>query len=337
MYVHQIPTITYKNIMLPFLPTLQDASICLRCQYRLATRRPLRRKPLDAPRDFVRPRFITSDGSPLQEHVQQDDALVYDSLAASQKGFVRPYRANRTLWRHANLHIKDPLGVDALGQPAEILKLRNELRRAPRKVEKANFGKANTTLGKVASSDELLALIEAERGIVGKERVRENVENVKDIWMSTLENRFSPPSSGEVEDLARRLQDGFTTGQLLDYFYEGKPSGTLEIDYDFSSELYKWSAWTPGSSSFPGNASSRLRSLKASRAGEVPTNRTTLRVNKQTVIAKILRQLWHVETDQDRTSLGELDVWIHAERMELVLNHSRQFQNSKWSKRSDFE
>ena len=309
--------------MLPFLPAVQDASICLRCQYRLATRRTLRRKPLYVTRDILRPRFIASDGSLAQEQGGQDDTVVHDSVGTLQESFTGPHRANRTVWRHANLHIKDPLGVDALGQPAEILKLRNELRRARKKEKNVNFGKEYNAPGKLASSDELLALIDAERGIVGKERVRGNIDSVKDAWVSGLRDRFSSPSLEEVEDLARNLRDGFTTGQLLDYFHEGKPSGTLEIDYDFSSELYKWSAWTPGSTAFPGNASSRLRSLKATPPGEVSANRIGLRVNKQTVIEKILRQLWHIETEQDQTSLGELDVWIHAEHMELVLNHSK--------------
>ena len=318
--------------MLPLLPTIQDASICLRCQYRLATRRPLRRKPLDATREIVRPRFITSDGSPAQERVAQNDTVVHDSLGGPQGSFTRSDRANRTLWRHANLHTKDSLGVDVLGQPAEILKLRNELRPALTRKKEVTFGKVNTAPDRTATSDELLALIDAERGIVGKERVRGNMENVKDTWLLGRRDRFSPPSISEVEDLAQRLRNGFTTDQLLEYFHEGTPSGTLEIDYDFSSELYKWSAWTPGNTAFPGHASSRLRSLRVTPLGAVSANRISSRVNKQTVIDKIMRQFWHIETEKDLTSLGELDVWVQAEHMDLILNHSRQVMSIQMRK-----
>ena len=322
--------------MVPFPSTVQDVSICLRCQYRLATRRLFRRKPLDGTRYPVSSRFSSSAQNGAPHQLDPDDLVVHDAQSVSKHtgdvSSYSSYRPGRNIWRHADLHIKDPLGFDALGRPAEILVLRNELQKAlVKRGEKANPGRADITVNNQASSDELLASIDAERGIIGADRVLANIESLRDSWVSNLGDRFGTPTPSEVENLSRKLRDGFTTEQLLQYFHGGSPSGPMEIDYDFTSQRYKWSAWTPGRTSFPGNASSRLRSLKtvgdnsntASRGG-VLMERTKRRPIKQIVVDKIMRQLWRLQTEQEKELLGELDVWIQPEHLDLVLNHSKQ-------------
>ncbi len=244
------------------------------------------------------------------------------------------YLSDRSPFRQLNLHIKDALDIDALGQPAEVLLLRNELRQALKKQEFMTLGEANVTLGNSASSapsatsDELLASIDSERGIVGTDRIKTNLESVKGTWVSGLRDRFGPPTAFEIEELGRKLCDSFTTDQLLNYFHKAGTSGPWEIDKDYSSELYKRSAWTPGTTPFPGDSSSRLRSLKlvknSTLPGEDPTNRTKGRPLKLIVANKIIRQLWHIQSEQEKEALGELDVWLQPEHLDLVLNHSEQ-------------
>ena len=308
---------------------MQDVSICLRCQYRLATRRPRRGKPCDGTQDLLR-RFIASGQNTAQEHVETDDTVIHKSHEAPRERIARASRSGPISWRHANLHNKDPLGFDALGEPVEIITMRDELQQALMKRQETTYGKA-ITFDNPASSDELLASIDAERKNISADLVRANIENLKDTWVLSLRDRFDPPSPFEVEDLAHKLRDGFTGDQLLNYFHNASSSDSLEIDHDFSSELYKWSAWTPGTTPFPASALSRLRSLKGTSndpyttsQGQYPANRPRRRPVKQIVIGKIMRQLWHIQTEQEKDSLGELDVWIQAEHLDLILNHSEQ-------------
>lgn len=314
--------------MFPFLPTAQDVSICLRCQYRLAARRSRRRKPFDGAQDLFLRRFIALGQNAAQERVQTDDTVIHKSHETPRERVARPSKSGPISWRQANLHNKDPLGFDALGEPVEIITMQNELQQALMKRQETTYGKA-ITFDNPASSDELLASIDAERTNISSDLVRENIENLKDTWVSSLRDRFDPPTPSEVEDLTRKLRDSFTGDQLLNYFHDASSSDSLEIDYDFSSELYKWSAWTPGTTPFPASALSRLRSLKGmskdpytTSQGQFSANRTRRRPVKQIVIGKIMRQLWHIQTEQEKDSLGELDVWIQAEHLDLILNHS---------------
>lgn len=321
--------------MFPYLPTVQDMTICLRCQSHMATRRLLRRHPLGRTRDLVLPRFSTAGHYVAQDNVEPDGPVAENTLEApgeiEQK---RHYPSDRRRFRKLDLQIKDPIGVDALGKPAEVLLLRSELQQALKRPEYTTFGTASIALGKSASSassDELLDSIQSERGIVGADRARENIESVKQTWVSGLHDRFGPPTASEVKELARRICDGFTTDQLLNYFHKAGTSGPWEIDYDYFSDLYKRSAWTPGTTPFPGDASSRLRSLKLLKndtnptaQGEVLANRSKGRPLKQVVADKIIRQLWHIQNEQEKESVGELDLWIQQEHLDLVINHSKQ-------------
>lgn len=321
--------------MSPYHPTVQDVSVCLRCQWRMATRRPLVRNALSRTRDLVLPRFITLG----QDHVEPDGPVPGNTAEVLENiKQKRRYTPDRSLSKKLDLHIKDPIGIDALGKPAEVLRLRNELQQALKRPEYTTFGVANIALGNSASSassDELLDSINSERGIAGADRVRENLESVKETWVSGLRDRFGPPTASEAEDLARRLRDGFTTDQLLNYSHKACTRDPWEIDYDYSSDLYKRSAWTPGTTPFHGDVSSRLsirRHVKndaiAIPPGEVLANRSKGRPLKQTVANKIIRQIWHIQNEQEKDSLGELDVWIQPEHLDLVLNHSKPYESA---------
>lgn len=301
----------------------------------MATRKPLLRNALGRTRNLILPRFVTSG----QDRIESDGPVA-DNTAEAWENIqrMRHYTPEKSLSKKLDLHIKDPIGIDALGKPAEVLRLRNELQQALKRPEYMTFGKSNVTLGNPASSassDELLDSMDLERGIVGADRVRENLESVKETWVSGLRDRFGPPTASEVEDLARRLRNGFTTDQLLKYSQKAGTSDPWEIDYDYSSDLYKRSAWTPGTTPFHGDASSRLRTRRHVKNDTVTTppgkalaSSSKGRPLKQTVAKKIIRQIWHIQNEQEKNSLGELDVWIQPEHLDLVLNHSKSYESA---------
>ena len=315
--------------MFSLLPTTQNLSICLRCQHRIATHKPPRIKRINHARGSLPPRFFTS-GQVAQERTEQRDSGVEDTEKISHNGKLRHSTPSHSRWRHADLHIKDPLGVDALGQPAEVLLLRNELRQAFKKTRYRNYGELSTETDSLLSSDELLASIEVERATLSADDVRANIESLKDTWLSSVRDRFGPPGPAEVETLSQNLRDGFTAAQLQNYFDEAGPgasSDPLEIDHDFSSELYKRSAWIPGLTLFPDVAQDRLRSLKFSN--HVRELRESVVIKKTSPLKKVLadkiiRQLWRIQTEQQKETPGEVDIWIQPDHLDLLLNHSEQ-------------
>ena len=321
--------------MFPSLPIVQDITICLRCQYRIAARRRLGRGQTSRTRKVVRPRFFASGQPVLQEQVEQRSAAAETPGNVSESGKSKryPFTSAGIRSKHPVLHTKSSLGIDALGEPAEILLLRNELSQSLKRKEDQIFGEVNTKVNSLLSSDDMLASIEAERGIVGADRVRANIESLKDVWTSNLRDRFGPPALDEVENLAQHLQNGFTAKQLLNYFEEAglsAASDPLEINQDFSSELYKRSAWIPGVTSFPEVAITRLQSLDllkhntGSRELMVKTKKNPL---KKVLADKIIRQLWHIQTEHQKETSGEVEVWIQSEYLDLLLNHSEYSRN----------
>lgn len=321
--------------MSPSLSFMPTGSVCLRFQFRLAPR-PIRRilcKTQDAPH----PRYITSGRKLLREEAHPNGLanLKSDESFPSQSSYYGPSNISQENFRRLRLQLKDYLGMDVLGQPAEILVLRDRVQQASRKLGLIDDAMESVIPNDALSSSDLLDSIDAESGIIGADRVRDNIEKIRSSWISGLRNRLGIPTTSEYEIVARILHDGFTAKQLLNYMSEGGVSVTvdpLDLSNGLDTKLYTRSNWSPGTTPFPGDAKSRLRWLKADLtrlnligvkgkpfvSGVLPKKMP----HKPVLVGKIIRQHWHVKTEEERESLGELDLWLQAEHLDLILNHS---------------
>lgn len=173
--------------------------------------------------------------------------------------------------------------------------------------------------------------INGEIGIVGSERVAKNIENTRLAWR---QDEGKAPTVSELEELAMSLQDGFTKRQLLDYFLvqSARPlDSQLELLSACSTDLYKRSQWSPGSTPFPGDALNRLNGLMAKieaqkGSGQVPKHSikyALTRTNKRYIVDQILRQRWHLWTQEDFKSSGELDIRLSPDHLKVLLNHRK--------------
>ena len=242
--------------------------------------------------------------------------------------------------RRVNLFKKDSLGMDSLGRPAEALILRggHKEREPGIYVNYLNkLGHKNLPL----SASQLLARIDAAKGIVGTHKVAENLEDIRSSWTAGLKTK-DLPTKDEYCALAQTVRDGFTAKQLSEYY--GKEtlectSNPDDLAKAYSDNVYTRSAWHIGTTSFPANSATRFglirkaaqQQYKAAGANDVrkvhqkPYGMINERWDSKRIITdKILRDRWKITSVEDEVALGEIDIWPRLEYLRVLLNHSKE-------------
>lgn len=316
--------------MLTSRPMIGGASICAKCRYRFAMQEHLLRRSSPA-LNARQSRNASQTPGLFQRQAQKrqlDSHTKKLDYAVSPSEYKQGFRYRQ---RRINLYTKDSLGMDSLGRPAEALILRSHNKeKFPGSVN--GIPKLDNFEEVQKSASEMLQEIDAERGIVGTQRVAENLEDVRSTWVSKLQ-RKDKPTEAELKTLAKTLEDGFTHKQLGDYY--GPEDLELTDDADdlnasFSTNLYTRTPWIHGTTPFPRHPFHRFtaikeafkaRGAKAELADPKPVYPKT--VHKSTIIDKILRQRWRISTEDDETAVGEIDVWPHREHFRVLQNHSK--------------
>ncbi|KAL8824118.1 MAG: hypothetical protein Q9191_005285 [Dirinaria sp. TL-2023a] len=242
------------------------------------------------------------------------------------------YRApNRYGQKRIYIHTKNYLGVQSLGQPAEALVVQT----AEKSLETSFFSRNPEKIDpteRPSSVDEILNKIQTEKEKVSAGGVAKNLEDLRDVWAVSRISRNKSPTAEECKDLVETICRGFSRKQLYGYYSAGcfpvpDPSN---IELPYSTKLYTRSSWTPGSTTFPGNAHFRLRSARLSAGARAPTKSSTSSalhglplVFKRVLVEKILSERWGLRSRQDEEALGELEIWFQYEHICLLMNHSR--------------
>lgn len=199
------------------------------------------------------------------------------------------------------------------------------------------FEKKEAVKSSVAlDASQIIDKIDGETEILGAERVAENLENIRLIW---TQHRSKAPTVSEFEELAKILSDGFTKRQLLHYFLSShRQDSQSELLGAFGTDLYKRSQWSPGSTLFPGDALKRLIDLKAEIQAQKGSNKVLkpflkyrmITRNKHVIVDRILRQRWHLRTQEDMMVSGELDIWLSRDHLKVLLNHRKNLKYSRF-------
>ena len=315
-------------------------SICLKCQYRLATRRErfseIRYHVL-GPAHVRKFSYVHRKAQGHFQHHNHSPDVADSASAFRHEPSTREYRPGlKHGHRRIKLHRKDALGVDSLGRPAEVLVVNNaqeELVNVLHVRRSDQYGGEEAP----ASANEMLEGIKAEQGIPSEHGVAKNLEQLRDTWFSYRKRKGRPLSPAEHEDLLARLDVGFTVKQLAGYYVQtasdliAHPSN---LDQPYSSSTYTRSSWIAGTTHFPGDASTRLKNSKsmAKEIEQVGVNVEGERADpivpqikantpKRTIIEKVLSECWQLRSARDEDAIGELDVWIQPEHNHLLLNH----------------
>ena len=321
--------------MFKLSPITQDLSICLRCQYRLSVQKGPRRA--SSQRTTRSPQQVRRFALARTLHQGQaviDDIDTYDGTINppitkyKPQDHSRRYQGQRRLYPQR----KDSLGVDVLGEPAEVLVLRD---RQARENHNAGViwnppqGPDSNLRTEAFSSSEMLGEIEGERGLVDADQVYENIENIRIAWEAKPRIAAGVVTWAEYAGLASQLMNGFTVKQLAKYLKRtAKPKNVdpMDLRVEYTGKLYVRSNWSPGTTPMEQIRAPRsMEPVKDEGLQEEVANGKpeSNRLHKPTLVDKILRLRWRVKIEQDEDSLGELNIrlqWIH---LDLIMNHSK--------------
>lgn len=278
-------------------------------------------KRLSRPLNHPVSRLFTSGPSIYQQALQAKE------LSFSDGNIIKHHPGNFLDPRlEYNKYRKTFLNINALGKRGEFMVMPDLADVIVHDV----FMKKEVVEGIVAmDSSQILDKIDGEDEMDDSERVKENLENIGLTWR---QDRSKAPTTSDLAELARSLYDGFTWNQLLDYFLVQSSRHLdphLELLSVHSTDLYKRSQWKPGSTPFLVDALRRLDDLNAESeakkgSSEVhkPFEEYDLE-NKHFIVDQILRQRWHLRTDEDLKSSGELDIWLSRDHLKVLLNHRK--------------
>lgn len=280
--------------------------------------------PFDGPPSF------SSNGS------YQKDDITLPSDAVETK----PQTYQGFYMRHPSLYSRRALGLTTLGRPAEVLRLQDAI---PKPTEQKWWlmgpkGDENPNPTEPLTSSDIMERVTSERGLVSAARVKENIESLKQEWMSTLKQPDLPPPKSDCYELGRRMHDGFTFKQLLGYLNETKlavSADLTDLNKPFLSAMLTRSEWTAGVTPFPGNTAKKFRTLsihsrnqQGSGSGKqytrvilaYETQRSKVPI-KYVLVNKIMRQCWNIRPKEEVESVGEVDVQIPEPYLELINGH----------------
>lgn len=317
--------------MFKLIPTAQDFSICLRCQYRLSLRQGSRSRRQHSARHPRQLRRFTSGPSLRQEQSSSHDTATDNGNPerAPIRYYTEELHPNQN-YRHGNEpSTKDSLGLNVLGEPAEVLILRDKenqfgLQSAMPRVRAS--GPDKNPAQEAISSSEMLKKMDAERGIID---IDEACKNIESVGASRETGTKGSITGVAYSDLVSRLQQGFTKQQLgayLDRAGKDPAADVFDLKVEVSNSLYARSSWqlvgdtSPRKSKAPRIADSRPEEVSRE---EVLVKERVQGLSKEALVKRILRQCWNITPRSQESSLGRLDIRLKKLHLNLILNHSK--------------
>ena len=328
---------------------LQEAPVCLRCQYRLALRR--RRPQLIPQRSHVqqprqhrhfalgRPLYQDTATAPEDDNDPALGTTIF-SWEIPKKPVKRIDRSRGTF-----TSTKDSLGFDTLGEPAEVLIIKEREAQDGGEHSRSSLTSPNPASHDLpperadvdqppippTSSKDILDEMDAERGIVDMEQVFENIEAVKSGLRKdkTLpwESIAGTVRAKDYGTVAGRLTKGFTWHQLAAYYREkvkGQDLDPFELHHVFGNQLYARSSWKAGTSELWRIRAPMILEVDnyAGLKREAPALKSF--ATKEAIVFEIMTRGWRVRPLEEASYQGEMDIRLKPSHIALIINHSMQ-------------
>ncbi|CAL3964369.1 unnamed protein product [Diplocarpon coronariae] len=271
--------------------------ICLRCQNTLAKR---------------------STGAAYQVASQSTDSKYQDHF--DRDANAQDNRENYTSKQHSEEHLaitnrfhghrgmkkeeyREALNERTLGKRAKVIVLRDS------KLNLYDLGESQERLPiKKAAHIDILGRLAEERGLVGQREVDRNIDN------------FRPKNERqtweEVNDILRKMQDGFTMTQVNRYIEEFKrrederPLREIRIHRSNANDgnmlVTPWAA---------GVSEIQDRFVQGPGRGYLLESHTI----KQRAIMRLLRECWNLEISDLADGIGQFEIEFRKEHLELFL------------------
>jgi hypothetical protein len=281
----------------------------------------------------------------VRRHISSDRGLAQESQSvasahAEQDPYPLVHQINTAKLRRLHWNPDDiyqTLDVDAMGEPGEILMLRQRQPQArdlcADKVEDA-IEDSHSNISPI----EMLETLQGDCGLLDAKVVFENIQQLKEKWLSQLQDRCGLPTRAEYLQMVNQLQEGFTSKQLRGYYeaHLRSPENSLDLSCPHSTHFYTRSSWKPGCSPFPGDAADQLLWLRSKQTrnrkkvkNDNKLGRHDLMIRRagsidNNVAEKIIREAWNLRLIEEREDHGELDLWIEPTRLAILLSDSKE-------------
>ena len=222
--------------------------------------------------------------------------------------------------------VKDSLGLHVLGEPAEVLILRDKQRRfqldsAMAKVRAS--GPDENPDPEPISSSEMLEKMDAERGKISLQEAFKNIQSVRAWWVA---KKKSSISQDDYSELVSRLEMGFTRDQLHKYLDrligQNQTAGYFNLNFSVSTALYARSSWA-----FLGIMKPKTPALQETDVELVQRDCGGGR-NKNAMAKMIIRQGWDIKSPLD-SPLGQLEIRLQEIHFSLIFHHSKQLASPR--------
>ena len=315
-------------------------SLCLRCQHRLAKypQRQLRCPSLK--QSHGQSRYLCHSQRLAEREVRhEEDELDHeeddlDNLFPQSKsppGIAASHVTLGPAAKRIDIYTKDDLGIESLGKPAKALVLRTAERDENTTFYTRESDKPDAA-DELSGVGDILNTIQAEIGIASASGVAKGLVDLRETWATRRKFKARPPTAEECQDLVQRIRRGFYVRQLHGYYCEGHVPApdSYNIELPYSSTAYARSAWTEGSTPFPGDAHSRCQSARLSAEARVSAEPLTfLKLrnpkvrSKRALIERVLWDRWGIRHRQDEEASGELEIWLPYEHVCLLMDHSQ--------------
>lgn len=201
---------------------------------------------------------------------------------------------------HSRQEQLEDLKTNSLDKPAKAIVLRDTI---------FNFYTYDKNILKPQSAEhiDIEQQLNEERGLVGQDEVNENISSLKP------KPGQEPSSWDEINCLVRELQDGFTTHQLQLYIKKHtQEPDAAEFEWEESikgASILRITPWLPGTSKIE-----HIFDADPLRGYFLDSHTA-----KQRIILHLLRDCWGVELPELAEGIGQFEIQVKAEDLDLLL------------------
>ncbi|KAI9774379.1 MAG: hypothetical protein M1840_004273 [Geoglossum simile] len=282
--------------------------ICLRCQLHPGRSAPST-QPVATP---LQSKWFTSSGllartttQPTFEQTADRDLEKWEP--PKERRWGSPNKPIGRLRGHKSRHMLESvanLQTEALGEPAQVIILRDPKLDDPRPLVNTNTTDRETPNTENPTLIELLAKLEAERGIISQEDVNANIEALHLSPATVL-------SQDGFSKLADELCKGFTTAQLTGYIhaFEAKQPPRHSTEKMKRPANLEEAEWTP------------VLVPRPNPPVDMSVTSTSVRnlTKKRKLAERVLRRCWNVQTEEEYESMGQIELYLGHRELSLLL------------------
>lgn len=281
--------------------------ICLRCQYSLS-----RRSALSEIRvAFISTHLKRKKSNIVPDYPEHEEERIHAPVKRPLKLSRRPLGPQNHISEHPLGKLygytgqqlrenREKLGVDVLGEAAEVIVLRDS------KIRNYTQSGYEESLEAQEGID-ILAKLDEERGLVGWTEVEGNINDFRPI------DGRHPQTREEFGDLLKGLQNGFTVPQLTKYLQTHGRKDLADLAPITASLALRMSPWIPGVS----ESDERLDDDHL-RGYDLESY-----TSKQRLVLRLLRECWKLELPFVEEGVGQIEVEIKPADLDLLLGEKR--------------